>query len=1138
MASETLHAEHIALNFIRDDASKEDDFGPHQRLADAIAEVIRNNKNLNVIGLLGPWGSGKSTVIKLVESNLHPEDGVHQSHCVFTYDAWLHQSDPPRRAFLESLVTFLDANDLADEKIWREDLDRLNGKIEDTITTNTPALTPAGRAIFISLFLVPIGAVFAGHEWYHDFQSAPWISWTAALYIVSVVAIASPLIVAAFLYLKWRPTWNCFRSTFWKGKNWTQHKSGRQEESILSLFMNRQITKNKSRVLRDPEPTAIEFQNIFQKIMGAVGQDAKKRQLVFVIDNLDRLPAQDALAMWATIRSFFLGSQKHLVGQATSITPVILLPIDESAIASMFKGEPEPTAAIAASFIAKTFDLTFRVTKPILSSWDTYLDKQMAKVFGHAYQEGWSGLAARFYHYFESSIPGFKVTPRSVNRLVNDIATMWLQWRGEAGISFPSIAYYCVFREAIDEKFLTEVASPKAGIDELDNDWARSIAALHYGVMPSEAEQILIEQPLRTAIQTGSQTEFNRLTKIPGFVQTLLRVVSKWREDKSNDPQRVFEAATLIYGSPLSPTATIKHIWKTLRRVLQETGAWKSFSKSQCDALQLLAHSSPSAERKEFLQYVANTFAGIEPTAASEATFVAEFDRFWQEAALNSDAATLPQHILVPGGAVNFLQANTLLASEPQLRMRLRTSCEPSQLVSAIADEINATNDASKTVERFRHVRELIKGADLKPLVERLGTLLRSGAMDGQPIVAAAEVLGYLRKDHEAVLALSNSLCADNQIANRLPNAIAQNNDELTAALLAIQIFSGLPFDLPDPPSWIQRFETRPNLLNLVNSNLTAYALEEHGVITPLFTAVQKTPSLKPIAKALFTHRISHPPLGRLPVRGILTNLDGYLELIAPEVHQRFLVNLSGYQSFWETMATLPLKGDVSTVIKALIVDSGQVGDTARQWIQKVLSEVGGEQWIVAIRDGSSPYDVLQALFTTMGAHATFSVLWEPLNSGISTLLATNDQAFRTRWFNCTLALPTSERQTLYGNVRDKINSGHDIADIAQLLNTSGTTFLEQGEFLDSADSSVRHIVYPLLGEGDWNIILLKFAPIFCKWIEQSKEHTSEHLRNQIETKADSSPGLEERIVDNLLKELGLPGRRPKYGPEGAGPTT
>ncbi len=80
----------------------------------------------------------------------HPDkDAVH----LFTYDAWLHQSDPPRRAFLEALIADLTEHDRIKAADWAPKLSELNGRLESTVTTTSRSLSEAGKWIFLSLGL-------------------------------------------------------------------------------------------------------------------------------------------------------------------------------------------------------------------------------------------------------------------------------------------------------------------------------------------------------------------------------------------------------------------------------------------------------------------------------------------------------------------------------------------------------------------------------------------------------------------------------------------------------------------------------------------------------------------------------------------------------------------------------------------------------------------------------------------------------------------------------------------------------------------------------------------------------------------------------------------------------------------------
>jgi hypothetical protein len=369
--------------------------------------------------------------------------------------------------------------------------------------------------------------------------------------------------------------------------------------------MNRQITTNRNRVIREPDPTAIEFQNIFREIMEAVAPVNGRHRFIFVIDNLDRLPEADAIAMWGTIRSFFLGAEETQALRKVAVSPTVLLPIDEGAVRAIFKDDADQRAS---SFMDKTFDLSFRVTRPLTSQWDTYLAKKMALVFGSQMQSEWPKIVSRFYLSRQTQASASPITPRSLNKLVNEVATCWLQWHATGSISFAAIAYYCVFRKSIEANPVSEASKPLAGVDELDPDWAQSIAAIHYGVEPEEARQILIEQPLRNAIQNNSVSTFEELSKIPGFNMVLLSIVEGWRVDVVSVPDQILLTVGLLKRVPLADQSEIKQI---LRLAIQSTSSWKTFSVEQSRSLAALIPESPGTNRATFLAKIGELFRTV-----------------------------------------------------------------------------------------------------------------------------------------------------------------------------------------------------------------------------------------------------------------------------------------------------------------------------------------------------------------------------------------------------------------------------------------------------------------------------------------------------------------------------------------------
>lgn len=86
------------------DSESDQDFLNFTEVADQIVTLTQNESMLPIsIGVFGTWGTGKSTVLRLVETRL--PDG---KHAVVKFDAWLYQGfDDARAALMEVVSTRL-----------------------------------------------------------------------------------------------------------------------------------------------------------------------------------------------------------------------------------------------------------------------------------------------------------------------------------------------------------------------------------------------------------------------------------------------------------------------------------------------------------------------------------------------------------------------------------------------------------------------------------------------------------------------------------------------------------------------------------------------------------------------------------------------------------------------------------------------------------------------------------------------------------------------------------------------------------------------------------------------------------------------------------------------------------------------
>ena len=78
----------------------------HTIHASILKEVVTNEKNLPItIGLYGDWGSGKSSILKILENELYQEEDV----IVVYFDGWAFESfDDAKMALIQGIVDALE----------------------------------------------------------------------------------------------------------------------------------------------------------------------------------------------------------------------------------------------------------------------------------------------------------------------------------------------------------------------------------------------------------------------------------------------------------------------------------------------------------------------------------------------------------------------------------------------------------------------------------------------------------------------------------------------------------------------------------------------------------------------------------------------------------------------------------------------------------------------------------------------------------------------------------------------------------------------------------------------------------------------------------------------------------------------
>lgn len=497
----------------QDALTKDDVPGPHERVATTLATMIRHDPGGKMIGIQGAWGSGKSTVVSLVKKKLEEEAKQEEEEIeVFSFDVWAHEGDPLRRTFLESLAGALftrewvkttDKNESS--RTWQEILDELSGHRRVEEVESSSGLTFEGKATGLAALLTPLGAALlsgpAGEGLVLASKSS--IDWQATSGFTLLLAPFAILLTAA-----------CFK--------------GRR----LRLLSAETTKTTKSVVSRTVDPTSIEFENYFRRLIEQALTAQMGRRLVIVVDNLDRVEPDDAKKVWSTLQVFLGDAKVRMEGWFQRVWFVV--PYDPSGLTALWGGtgaapgkrgvEPSETTAsedqaaarnqVRESFLDKSFQFRFEVPPLALSDWRDRLQDLIREALPSHGND-----AHRIYRVVSHCLKQSGQTPtlRHLKNIVNQIGVIHRQW--EDTYDLGDVAYYVMLRRdrlAVIKELLKGTL-PEPGTGPLVTGGCReTLTALAYNLPAQQATQLLLAGPIRKALSENDAKELGKLCEVHG----------------------------------------------------------------------------------------------------------------------------------------------------------------------------------------------------------------------------------------------------------------------------------------------------------------------------------------------------------------------------------------------------------------------------------------------------------------------------------------------------------------------------------------------------------------------------------------------------------------------------------------------
>lgn len=555
-----MNTKKLVATIINGKPAKKDAFkgGGHNRSAQALVDtIIQLADRDGAIGLEGDWGAGKSTVVQLAEDQLIKADKSHE-YKVFTFDLWSHQSDNFRRAFLEDFVSWVEQKKLLDSARIKVVRNKIRDRVKTTDTKNTSQYSLAGLLIFLGIPVLPIlyswiqlpDLIITETNGATHFEFA----WKK---IVSIIAF---IVGYAFIGLRVRKEFNQGK------KSSTEYSWLDAFSKAVDLFQRRSERDRTTQNIRDEDPTTVEFYNIFRNDILSVIQKDRCR-IVFVLDNIDRLPSDMVKNIWAEVRSIFSNSPLKLSDSETAwVTAIVPYARDviEHAI-----GNSDNVEQQTAQLVNKTFDRVIRVSPPIGSDWREYFFKQFKEVIKPALDKN---TLHNLYKLLEIhlTLTAQRATPRHVISYINEFGALWVQWGNE--LLPESLALWVLTRDEYESDpnklLLISSMNPRyTAILETDV-WQRELAALAFNVAPKNAEEVLFTQPLEAALVSSDSAKLKDISENPAFGTKIEEVLSNRANEWAEDSPELFGNAARNLNEISIPSSIQRTTWIQLSRAI------------------------------------------------------------------------------------------------------------------------------------------------------------------------------------------------------------------------------------------------------------------------------------------------------------------------------------------------------------------------------------------------------------------------------------------------------------------------------------------------------------------------------------------------------------------------------------------
>lgn len=1094
--------------FLVSDAPADSDSlgGAHASIAASVLGVCLSEPGGRIVGLEGGWGSGKSTVLTLMQ-----EQALGDSDVAFiTFDAWAHESDPLRRAFLERLTKRLVDKKWLEADKWEGRLKELSGQRKKSRITRKHQLTSFGRKMATAVACAPLGLALIASK---------WVDGTLSLVAALLLALAPLLMVLGYKVTRG------FRA-----------EGGEKDASDpWSVFVQNQSVDELLETTESVEATSLEFERTFSALMQEALEGTTRRVIV-CLDNLDRVAAGPALALWSTMQAFTQLSTLSEPGWARSTWFVV--PYDPSALTKLWsqvpqrgEGAPSPKPKdVAESFFTKTFAVRFQVPPILVGDWRRYLEKRLATALPDHCAEEFYDVCRVFSNSRPNQLEA--PTPREINRFVNQLGVVHRQ-RGHDFELRDMACFVSLQANGVDvPNSLRERSEPADSLRPFVSGTIEdSLVSLAFGTDLTTARQHLLREPIEAALKSGEGEALRKLVSLPGFWQVLEGVEgTEWLQD--NGRAIALAAHAMAEGGILSsdrPEA--RRISSHLSQVGRSVQAWGPMSATVSAGVVKILGTMVPAEREKAMAAIGASFRVAVPAEGP--------DQWVAGAKIIVDATQVlglsqlpPAFFTFPGTAMDWVVACSeveLAGWSPEQIRSLKPSAEFPEIISLIVEKVTTEESpaALSAARVMSHLKELYPISDIREqVIARIST-----SADLLP-VALAQSLSTLEAfdgPNEPGNGAIIGLLSLGWWHHHLESFWRRKEIDGIAQLVPLIVRHATPLSAPPVVgnsatgfAVLKAFLSDPSTLSAAVAPISRTVSSESGLVQWL-SAAAADPQTAPLVRAV---------LLELSGSGRLAGLIGAGQVVEhwPVLHDALaaeddalgrLVDLKAVDMVSLLLSSHLRRDRLNCYSMIFSRAAGEVPEELLDRAKELVASIAQEEWGREVR---APGELLEFVFALRKRVPAFSL---PVafrdaarEHGIEVLSKDKDvSALAERWTELQDSLGSAGRTVLRDHLlEDMLLKGS--APSAAFLSTYAKLF-EEEPLSGGDDRLVLRLVCPIVDAGRPDALawVARLAAKFPQWLNLADQaHLSDLLERITSAEGRSTEGVSRDL--RVLREL------------------